>query len=401
MLRRAPGRQQAVVGDEMLLLDTVDERLNVLSASAGLIYQAVDGATTVGQIIATLSTEFGVGEEQLEGDIQGALATLVDEGLIVIDGCEPGAPIEPPRSRSALATERTVRWDRARLQRLDESGPWPIEVGPFLAGAATVMVRMDDPDVAALLTEVLDLLPPAPAGAVVDEHLSVVREGSGAGRWRVYVGGNELVKATTADAAAEAVLAGCNRAAALYPTGAVRFHGGVVERDGRAVVVCGVSGAGKSTLTTAFVRDGWRYLSDEVAIVDPQTLTVTPYPKWIDLGPESLERAGLNRAQCVGPSTGKHHVPPTLLGTVGGSARVVLFVMLAAPDQHHPLQPRPLAGVEAVTMALGNVFATSWDTPGGLQSLADLCSQTSVVTMGRAPLDEMVSQVTDLWAAVL
>ena len=48
------------------------------------------------------------------------------------------------------------------------------------------------------------------------------------------------------------------------------IHGAVIEREDRAVVMPGVSGAGKSTLTAALVANGWRLLSDEVAISDPR-----------------------------------------------------------------------------------------------------------------------------------
>ncbi len=44
---------------------------------------------------------------------------------------------------------------------------------------------------------------------------------------------------------------------------------------------------GKTTLTAALVRDGFGYLSDEVAAIDPDSLVVRAYPKSLSLDPGS------------------------------------------------------------------------------------------------------------------
>lgn len=46
------------------------------------------------------------------------------------------------------------------------------------------------------------------------------------------------------------------------------LHAAVLERGGHAVVMPGDPGAGKSTLTAALMLDGWRLLSDEIALID-------------------------------------------------------------------------------------------------------------------------------------
>lgn len=66
------------------------------------------------------------------------------------------------------------------------------------------------------------------------------------------------------------------------------LHAGVVERDGRAVVIPGGSGQGKSTLTASLAAAGWRYLTDEFGIVDLDGLDVHPYPRPVSLKNESI-----------------------------------------------------------------------------------------------------------------
>ncbi|HET9830832.1 MAG TPA: HprK-related kinase A [Vicinamibacterales bacterium] len=69
----------------------------------------------------------------------------------------------------------------------------------------------------------------------------------------------------------------------------VAMHAAVVERDGRALVISGESGAGKSTLCAALVLDGWRLLSDEFALLDPDTGMLSPLPRPVSLKNASIE----------------------------------------------------------------------------------------------------------------
>jgi len=69
----------------------------------------------------------------------------------------------------------------------------------------------------------------------------------------------------------------------------VAMHAAVVERDGGALVISGESGAGKSTLCAALVLDGWRLLSDEFALLDPDTGMLSPLPRPVSLKNTSIE----------------------------------------------------------------------------------------------------------------
>ena len=69
----------------------------------------------------------------------------------------------------------------------------------------------------------------------------------------------------------------------------VAMHAAVVEREGRALIISGESGAGKSTLCAALVLDGWRLLSDEFALLDPETGMLSPLPRPVSLKNASIE----------------------------------------------------------------------------------------------------------------
>lgn len=67
------------------------------------------------------------------------------------------------------------------------------------------------------------------------------------------------------------------------------FHAGVAEKGGRAVVIPGMSGLGKSTLAAGLALTGWRYFSDEFALIDLDTRESIPFPRPISLKNESID----------------------------------------------------------------------------------------------------------------
>lgn len=64
----------------------------------------------------------------------------------------------------------------------------------------------------------------------------------------------------------------------------VLIHAGaVVTASGEALLLPGQSGSGKTTLVAALVQEGFGYLSDEAAAIDPITRMVYPYPRALTL----------------------------------------------------------------------------------------------------------------------
>lgn len=89
-------------------------------------------------------------------------------------------------------------------------------------------------------------------------------------------------------------------------------HSAVIAKDDRAVILPGDPGAGKSTLCAALVGRGWRLLSDEMALIDPEAERITPVPRPIGLKNESID---IIRYYCNGVTIGPS-VTDTAKGTV-------------------------------------------------------------------------------------
>jgi hypothetical protein len=69
----------------------------------------------------------------------------------------------------------------------------------------------------------------------------------------------------------------------------VALHAGAVGSSGGGLVLPGPMESGKSTLVAGLLRAGWRYLSDEVAALDPISGRVYPFPKFLYLDQTSVD----------------------------------------------------------------------------------------------------------------
>lgn len=63
----------------------------------------------------------------------------------------------------------------------------------------------------------------------------------------------------------------------------IAFHGAVVAKDNKAIILGGHTGAGKSTLCAYLSRNGFEYISDDLALIDRKTLMLIPYPRPLQL----------------------------------------------------------------------------------------------------------------------
>lgn len=83
---------------------------------------------------------------------------------------------------------------------------------------------------------------------------------------------------------------GLNWCVASRPLGYLVMHAGMVARGEQALMMPGIPGAGKSTLSAALcLLEGWRLLSDELAILDPTTGLMQPHPRPISLKNASID----------------------------------------------------------------------------------------------------------------
>jgi len=84
---------------------------------------------------------------------------------------------------------------------------------------------------------------------------------------------------------------GMNWPVASHELQYVIIHSAVLEKNGKAIIFPAPPGSGKSTLTAHLSNNGWRLLSDEMALVLPKTDTVIPVVRPICLKNQSIALA--------------------------------------------------------------------------------------------------------------
>lgn len=123
------------------------------------------------------------------------------------------------------------------------------------------------------------------------------------------------------------------------------LHAGVVERQGRAVVLAGGSGAGKSTLVLELVRRGFKLLSDDIAAIRLSDGLVEPFPRSLGMwagGPLELESRIAPEMISAMPLIGggeKLLIGPAALGPdrIGRSCPAALLAILpSGPERKAP-----------------------------------------------------------------
>jgi hypothetical protein len=95
------------------------------------------------------------------------------------------------------------------------------------------------------------------------------------------------------------------------------FHAAVVAKNERAIMLPAMWGHGKSSLAVALANEGWTYLSDDLAPLDPGPNSVIPYPRTPtvrshcghELPRERISELPKTEALSRGWSTAVHPVP--------------------------------------------------------------------------------------------
>ncbi len=147
------------------------------------------------------------------------------------------------------------------------------------------------------------------------------------------------------------------------------LHGASVAREDNCIVILGASGAGKSTLCWALCHHGYRYLSDELAPIELETLSIEPYP----------------HALCV-----KHEIdemPPLPLGTIRTERTM-----------HIPVEAIPSAYIKNSVQA-GAIICIDTDYSGPTPTLRKIRCAEAAARIYANGLNQLAHQKNGLAAA--
>jgi hypothetical protein len=186
-------------------------------------------------------------------------------------------------------------------------------------------------------------------------------------------------------------------ALAAAPSDLLLVHAGVAATPaGDAVLLTGESGSGKTTIVAALVQDGYGYLSDEAAVIEPDALLVMPWPRPLDFKPGA---AVIDRFRgLVGEYSGLScHVPMDRLrkGAVADPcALLTIFDYRYEPGS--PTTVEPISRPEAVAVLGSATPALRHHGTRGLEVLARVVRGAEAYRLRSGSLEEAVHSVRTL-----
>jgi hypothetical protein len=137
------------------------------------------------------------------------------------------------------------------------------------------------------------------------------------------------------------------------------FHAGAVGASGgRTLILPAPTATGKSTLVAALLLQGFTYLSDELASLDPITRRMYPYERPIafdrsslDLLPELASRVSIPPFD---RGDGRLFLRPQDVGAVIGTAGSPIAVVFPSSERGGEPELTPIAAAEAVKELVAN-----------------------------------------------
>jgi len=144
----------------------------------------------------------------------------------------------------------------------------------------------------------------------------------------------------------------------------VFVHSGVIEHNGKALLLPGTSGSGKSTLTAELVRSGAVYYSDEYAVLNAEG-KVEPFARKL-----SLDSDGSN---------GPRNVTAEELGGVAGvGPKPVGMILFTHYDEAGEWGPEYLSIGTSIMELIPNTL-TMRKNPGFALNVLDLAAQRAII----------------------
>lgn len=181
-------------------------------------------------------------------------------------------------------------------------------------------------------------------------------------------------------------------------------HSAVVEKDACCLLLPGNPGSGKSTLCAGLVANGWRLLSDEMALVQLEDLAVQPVPRPISLKNGSI---GVIRPYFSASDFGTV-IPDTVKGELV-HLRAPLDAIQRQQDQarvSHIVFPRYMANAttdlqlkEKAVACLGiieNCFNFNILGTRGFEACGELIDSASCHDLTYSNLDDAIDNINQL-----
>ncbi len=385
---RSPELVIVAVDGSWVVYDPRWRQAHLLNLTAGLVLDACDGATTVGQLCQELAGSFALPDpDAIRADVEAGVADCWARGLMS-DSAVPEPDPEPPPRRPGGADG-------------DLPGGWAWEPAPLDLLGTVVRVRVEDPGLgraaqaalAPLVDTVTTATPPSVGLDLVTDGAETVLRRDGA----------EVERSAEPARALQHLLWALNQHAADGTGDAVVLHAAAVRGPAGIAVLPADSESGKSTLAAGLVRAGLDYLTDEAVGIDLRTGSVQVYPRAIGLGPGSWplfpEAAPGAELTGAGYFREEWHVDPRALrpaaldGLAGHAAAPVVVVAFPSYVPGAVAVAEPVERAPALLALLHNAFNLAQVGEAGVMALERITRTAETVHLVSGDLDAAVAIV--------
>jgi hypothetical protein len=219
----------------------------------------------------------------------------------------------------------------------------------------------------------------------------------------LWLDDQRLSETATAGGLVHSLLWDVHKQAVASVRGLLALHAGAVAWRGVGVVLPGTTGSGKTTLVTGLIRAGFSYLSDEAALIHPESGWLYPFAKSLTLRPESLrllpELTKKLAPELEWTTRLRYHLSADAVraNVLGGPCRV-RYVIIPSYRSGSQTALDPVSRAETLINLSKNAFNFELFGPAGVAILADLvrgadCFQMQVGDLGSA-VDAIKTLVT-------
>jgi HprK-related kinase A len=281
-------------------------------------------------------------------------------------------------------------------------GELPLRVGPYIYN-----VQSNLPSVAAGIKTLYADFKLADPGEFVDYNVAILRSGL-LQRVRdeaefLFDGKSPFDTIPTGQAYAFLEW-GMNWCVSLHTNEYLKLHAAAVSRSNTAIIMPGVPGAGKSTLCAALGLSGWRILSDEHAMIPPNTAEIVPLCRPVSLKNESIDVIkSFSSGAIFGPVSKKTHkgvvvhmkadLQAESHDTKNVQAQAMIFPRYAR-DEPQKLSPR--RRTDSFILAAYHSFNYSLLCEAGFEAMRTLIENVDCYDLVYHDLDWAVKTVNDI-----
>jgi hypothetical protein len=239
---------------EGVFFSPAEQEIHAFSATAAFVWRALARGLAPDAIARALASRSGAATSASQREVAALVRLFRERGWLVARGARSrrAPPWAANRHYALLGTRFRIRY--ATREQLALVHPALAHLGVAAGAPADVTLDLRDEN-----------------GAQ-----QIVEDGRAAERAPALVGLTPIVKA------------GLWRIAVNRRRYFMQIHGAVLLRGERCVLLPGAPGSGKSTLAAALVAAGFRYLSDEAALLEGPHLEVRPVPLALTVKPGSV-----------------------------------------------------------------------------------------------------------------